>query len=257
MLKYWCRYAVLWGLAVVLCGSTVRAQGLPQLPGDGTWVRYDGTYVVEQPGAEPAAARKQYTQRITISSVGQEMVEGEPARWIEIKVETSREGADSVEQGKYGLKLFKVLVRERDVRLGQRPYLPVVRGYRRYGQGEVEPLSSGLLRFCPTITLLDQYPDLREVGTEEIASGLGRLACMRLEGSRSREGNDARSRNEGELWISEEAPFGLVRWRATLSLEVSRFVDGQTRVLPESTLSTELTAAESGQGAVSELPNAT
>jgi hypothetical protein len=241
-------------LSTLSLPRAAQGQIILRLPDDGTWVRYEGSYRVQSSEAEAPNVEKTYVQHITISSVGREMVDGAPARWLEIKVETSSEGADSVEQGKYGLQLYKVLVREQDVTQSSREYLPIVRGYRRYGQSEAKPLASGLLRFCPSVSLVDHYLDLREVGSEDVASGLGTLRCAHLKGTRTRESENSRSKNEGEIWVSQEAPFGAVRWKSTLFLEVTKFIDGQTRTLPDSTKTTEMAAAEVGQGAVSEMP---
>ena len=67
-----------------LLPSTARSEGLiRKLPEDGVWARFEVEGRISH-GTE-ASQRFDSTGSLTISSVGREVVKGEPCRWIEAK----------------------------------------------------------------------------------------------------------------------------------------------------------------------------
>ena len=116
----------IWLLGILLAGgllSPVEAQGLIlQLPPDGTWVRYEGTYTQTEIRPDTALGKLEippWVEHVTIKSVGSEMADyrgaSVPCRWIEIKVERGRESEGAIAVGKTGLEIYKVLIPEASV----------------------------------------------------------------------------------------------------------------------------------------------
>ena len=82
------------------------AQGLIwELPADGSWVRFEGTYEKEMPGPDSndLNVKLQWTRHLIISSVGSEMAdfEGEQTacRWLEFKCVTGKATESGVAPG--------------------------------------------------------------------------------------------------------------------------------------------------------------
>jgi hypothetical protein len=77
---------------VVLCvliPTAVFADGLIyQLPGDGTWARFD----IDRKATPPDGKESTMIGSLTLSSVGAAEVDGEPCRWIEIAIEMKKDG---------------------------------------------------------------------------------------------------------------------------------------------------------------------
>ena len=88
-------------LVAQLCviGQVASAQGVVcQLPEDGTWVRFEGTYAQSEIRPDTPDGKldiNPWIEHVWIKSVGAESAEyrGEstPCRWIEIKIERGRE----------------------------------------------------------------------------------------------------------------------------------------------------------------------
>lgn len=245
------------GLTLAVSLSAGAEAGLlTKLPPDGTWSRYEGTWEVVEVRLSGETVRSSFTKRVTISSVGREMVDSEPARWIELKVETARTASGAARRGETHSQWHKVLVLEREIGAGDRPFLPIVRGYRRTSEQEAREMRGGLLRISPAITLLDdKYPQSQEAGTEEVSTDVGTFQCRRVDGKRVREIGATRFTNEGQAWYSDEVPYGIVRWRATIAREEAKETDGKKEYRPAGSSTAELTLVQTGTGAVSDLPN--
>ena len=105
-------------VCVISFSSALPAQGLIwELPPDGSWVRFEGTYEKEMPGPDTndLNTKLQWTRHLIISSVGSEMAdfEGEQTacRWLEFKCITGKATESGIAPGVSGPRIYKVLAR--------------------------------------------------------------------------------------------------------------------------------------------------
>lgn len=225
-----------------LCGlispAAVQAQGLIwSLPKNGEWVRYEGTYQqeVKRPTVAEGDLTLEFKRVITLKSVGVEEAEYEgasqPCRWIEIKSETGKASGTGLEVGPGGLRIYKVLVPEsavkgevfrtvEDDRKIHVSLIPVVKGFRKIGDGEVEPVESGALKIYPLISLLRHYQDFEATNSEEsVQVPAGTFPAVTYQGTMVMETPVERSINTGEVVRSDKIPFGVVKWTAQSVVE--------------------------------------
>lgn len=212
-----------------LCFSSVsNGQGLiHSLPEDGMAVEYEGTMV--QSTNEQDQNPLTWTSELTIKSVGQERAEyqgrEENCRWIEIKVVTGTSTAAGLDPGPVGQRIYKVLVPESkvisepvDASTIPNNMLPIVKGYRREGEGETVEIRSGALVFYPLICRLRNYDEpevIAESDTPEILASDLSITAKKLKGRMVMERQESRSTNEAEYWVSRDVPFGLAAWVVT------------------------------------------
>ncbi|QDV52658.1 hypothetical protein [Gimesia fumaroli] len=254
---------------VVSCSSSLFAQGLIwELPPDGSWVRFEGTYEKEMPGPESndLNAKLQWTRHLIISSVGSEMAEFEGAqtacRWLEFKCITGKATESGVAPGVSGPRIYKVLVPESAVS-GQLvdkqnipiTFLPIIRGYRKIGDRDVEPLKTNVLRFYPMITMLEHYTKWDSEGeATTVETPAGAVSAREFKGTFMSESPSARSKNEGTIWRTKEIPFGLAKWTVEITRETKGGTQPRSEFKMTSRIHVAMSAHEVGKNAESELP---
>lgn len=265
--------ALIFLLTLGLFGASsacAEAQGLIwSLPPDGSWVRYEGSYTQEE--VRPDATGNltlQWIRHLTIKSVGRAQADyrGETVdcRWIEIKVQTGRTLDGRVDTGSVGERIYKVLIPEAEV-IGRLQddeglpvsYLPIVRGYRKTNDRDPtpKPIKSGVFQVFPVVSYVRHYKTMDKWDVPgSIGVGADDFATTVLTGSVQQESRTFRVKHETkELHRSDKVPFGLAHWK----IEVVEERKGE--VLPRSdfTFATkvevEMTAAEIGTDAASEL----
>ena len=132
------------GLACLLANVAWGQGVVCQLPADGTWVRFEGTFGQVEIRPETAAGKVEiepWKEHVTIKSVGTEMAEyhGEETacRWVEIKIERGRVRDGKIDTGLTGLEIYKILIPEVavitdnvDVNGVPVSFLPIVKGIR-------------------------------------------------------------------------------------------------------------------------------
>jgi hypothetical protein len=255
-------------LGLCTTGQT-RAQGLIwSLPEDGAWVRFEGTYkqLVRRPDSTAGDLQLQWTRHLTIKSVGtseeawQDQVQ--PCRWIEIKVITGQEKEGLIDAGPGGTRIYKLLVPEAAI-AGQVldaegilvSHIPVVRGFRKVGDEDPQPIESGVFQVYPLISFLQHYrnlaPESSDPVQEQIPSGL--VSATVWKGSLTMESRTDRSSNQGQIWRTDEVPFGIAKWFVRDVREEKH--PTQSRDLFRETMEVELEMAahEIGTGAETEL----
>jgi hypothetical protein len=259
------------------------AQGLIwSLPADGTWIRYEGDYTQRDvkaqliQGAEPVRWHKE----LFIKSVGQEMAEFQeydgsrqtvPCRWIEIKARTGVLRDGEIDTGPAGQSIYKVLIPEHKVasmRIDEQgrtvdergvpvSHIPMVRGYRQVGENPPEPLESPALQTYPFLALVQQYRTLEQLSAQPedagVALGGSPVSAIRYRGTHAMENLVSKSTNEAELWLSEQVPFGLARWRVTVRRQAKDKAAPRSQFIDASTFDEELRAESTGSDAQSEL----
>ena len=255
-------------LAGLWSNSATAQVGVFELPPDGTWVRFEGTYA--QVETRPNAAQGNleippWIEHVWIKSVGEETAEfkGEqvPCRWLEIKIERGRERDGKLDTGVTGTEIYKVLVPASGVVNAPKDddgvpvaYLPVVKGFRKVGQGEVRPLTQPALQLYPVGLLLGYYRnwEVADTGVDPEV-GLGAVSADQLNGKVTIERPEGRTIQESTIWRSSEVPFGLARWKASIKREEKDARQPREEYKPASEITVEVRAREKGDGAQSEL----
>ncbi len=263
--------------AFLLTAQSADAQGLLwNLPADGAWVRYEGTYrqLVRRPQSTEGDLTLQWQRNLEIKSVGQEEAthdldhDGEEVtemcRWLEFKIVTANFVEGVPDPGPGATRIYKVLVPESYID-GQisddegiyRSYIPVVKGYRKLGDEPAQPLESEVLQIYPNLSLLRHYRDLQTDGTEQSADvpNAGSVTVNVLKGTQQMETSTQRSTNESEAWrsVSGDMPFGIVKWTAKTIQEEKNPTEARTAFRETVELTEELTAVQTGTEAESEL----
>ncbi len=254
-------------LCAVMAGEA-HAQGLIwNLPPDGSWVRYEGTYsqLVRRPNSTEGDLTLEWTRHLTIMSVGtsDETIGDEvvPCRWLEFKVVTAQPAA-LLDPGAGGSRLYKILVPERAI-LGRVnddanilvSYLPVVRGYRKIDDAEPQQIESGVFQIYPLVSYLHHYRDLKaESDTPEPTDiPMGVVPAVVFRGEMTLESAETRSTNQAEMWRSDEVPFGLAKWTVRDLREEKHATQSRDLFRETMEVTIEMSAHESGVDAVTEL----
>jgi hypothetical protein len=256
------------GIACLL-GTIASGQGVVcQLPEDGTWVRYEGTFAQVEIRPETAAGKieiEPWKEHVTIKSVGVETAEYRGAdtecRWIEIKVERGRILDGKIDTGLTGLVIYKVLVPENaviadNVDASGVPvsFLPVVKGYRKIGKADPKPLVEPALQVYPLGILIGYYRELKLVEEDvDPEVGIGAIKANLWKGEITIERRSDRTIQESTLWKSEEVPFGVARWSTKINRETKDDQAPRENFKPVSEVTIEMVAQEVGTDARSEL----
>lgn len=271
------RASLIGGLTVCLawlaCPATpASAQILIwSLPKDeGAWVRLEGSYrqTRDRPNSNAGAEVLELRSELTISSVGREMADVDgtetPCRWVEFKSVTKPGGLDQL-PGPGGTFIYKVLIPEDRV-VGKTTdeedlpitFLPIVKGYRRVGQREVEPIQEKALAVFPNIALVTYYPDLKAEAEEaEPLQVAGNPVAVQLfKGTRQFKRGTNRSANVASLWRSEEVPFGLARFQVVLTIEQKDLTASDDEFQRASLTEVDMAVVAVGNDARSELGEA-
>ncbi len=269
------RTLTLCATAILAVAELAQAQGLIRnLPDDGTWVRYEGTYreTVFRPESTEGDLQLEWLRHIEIKSVGREEAthdldnDGnevtEMCRWLEFKIQTGNGSEGVIDTGPGALRIYKVLVPESAVRTNLvdpegifLAYLPVVKGYRKLGDEPQQLLKSRVLQIYPGISLLRHFRNLDSDGTEQNIDvpTHGSVTAATFAGDLTSETAERRTTNAGEIVASDEMPFGIVRWTAKATREQKNPTEPRTAFREYMELTEELTALEVGTDAETEL----
>ena len=257
------------GLAIAISGvQSASAQGLIwELPEDGKSIHYSGTYkhTEERPDSSEGALTLQWDRQLWIKSVGTETArfKGQevPCRWIEIKVVTGKPTDEGIDPGLVGARVYKVLVPEPAIR-GQLlddqqipvAAIPIIRGFRRFGESDVKAIESGILQVYPLITFI---PHLRAMdqaeGTVDPQVQLGAIEAVQFSGLEKVESRTTRTTTEVTLWRSKDVPFGLAKWEITVRRERKDINDPRTEFKAASSIEIKMQADRVDEQAESEL----
>jgi hypothetical protein len=132
-------------ICVVAFQSSAQADGLIyQLPADGAWIEYD---IDQRAFDSKGATESQRTGTIKVSSVGSEVVDREPCRWIEIKrtykppimADQKPVQVDKQPDEPDFIELYKVLVPEMQAVRGEKPIGHLVRSWYKLEFGLITP----------------------------------------------------------------------------------------------------------------------
>ena len=259
----------LTALAIVSASTSIAsASGLIwSLPDDGAWVRYEGQYTLQAVSDADAEGSQvtEWIRHLVIKSVGQEQAEYNGSqvlcRWIEIKVITGTRSEAGIDPGPAGERIYKVLVPESGVIGDTRDetgipvsMLPIVKGFRRTGEGEVMEIGARALLVYPSIALLTHYPELELVSPQDSPTiRAGSVQARHVRGTWTMERANSRSTNIANMWVSNEIPFGLAKWTVSDNREIKDFTDPRSAFRESSRVTVEMSAHQVGLNAESEL----
>lgn len=255
---------------VCLLTQDALAQGVVcQLPEDGTWVKFEGTYAQTEIRPGTAAGKLEispWIEHVWIKSVGAEMAEykGEmtPCRWIEIKIDRGREKDGKIDTGLTGTEIYKVLIPESAVIADNVDgdgvpvsFLPLVKGFRKLGKAEPKALAEPALQLYPLGILVGYYRELKqteesvdpEVGLEDVKT------ASQWQGQVTSERASSRTIMESTIWKSPTVPFGVARWSAKITREIKDAQEPRDGFKASSEVAIEMKARETGKGG----PNST
>jgi hypothetical protein len=223
---------------LLLAPASARADGLfYQLPADGASARFD----MQMKGGPPGGEREM-SGSLTMSSVGRVEHEGQPARWIEVKLTMKEEfGEQTI--------VAKTLILEKHLKRGENPFGNFIKCYVRHGEAEVKDVkdTSGDDAGPLPAFLAGPLDNAKELDPAETDSALGKVACKGQTGKLVVPEGNRKVHVEFENRLHERAPFGVV----TSTMKFSVKQEEETR---ESGV-IELKLAEVGMGAKSELPD--
>lgn len=264
------RFVVAGFLGLVALVPAAEAQGLVlKLPADGTWVRFEGAYTQTEIRPDTATGKLDippWSEHVTIKSVGTESAEfrGEtvPCRWIEVRVERGRAAEGKIDVGVTGLEIYKVLVPEAAVTAESvtadgipNNYLPIVKGYRKLGQADPQPLGEPALRLYPLAVL---FAYCRELTTEERGVdpgiGLGAVSAEVRGCTAALERKDSRTQLDAKVWSSADVPFGIAAWTVKIARQIKDSEEPRENFRTITEVVAELKAQQSGGDATSDLP---
>lgn len=260
--------SVFAGIACLI-GSVTSGQGLVcQLPEDGTWVRFEGTYAQVEIRPETAAGKvviDPWREHVTVKSVGKEVAEYRDqqveCRWIEIKIERGRVRDGKIDTGLTGLEIYKVLIPETavikdNVDADGVPvsFLPLIKGYRKVGKSNAKQLTEPALQLYPLGILIGYYRELELVAEDvDAEAGVGAIKANQWKGDITIERPSSRTVQESTIWKSPDVPFGVARWTAKLVRETKDAQVPRDEFKPISEVTIEMVAQEVGSDAKSEL----
>jgi hypothetical protein len=265
----------LLALATSLLGAaSASAQGLiwniPTEEG-----RYEGSYaqVMKRPDDPAGDLKLNWTRHLTIKALGHEDgdIDGKtvPCRWIELKVITGPVKEGIIDAGPGGIRLYKILVpveaisqvkitNDKEVIDSDRvlaTYIKIAKGFRKIGNESAQPIETGVFQIYPTLTSLQHYRELTEVGPEDVPIRNETVACIHYKGEMVTEDLFTRSTNTADVWKTDSPtiPFGVAKWTVAVNIERKDSTQSRSGFVPLSEVTEEMIAAEIGDAAESEL----
>jgi len=265
--------AIAAAVAVVFSGVAAQAQGLLiRLPAeDGVGVRYEGKYkqLVKRPNSVQGDSTIEWNRQLKISSVGKEEAEFQgkmqPCRWIEFKVQTGHAKEGAIDAGPGSVRIYKVLIPESVVRNtvnepiaeGREIYtsfIPIVKGFRKFGDETAQPIDPPVLQIFPALSQLQHYRNLAQAGDPaELQIPVPNVSATLFKGSLTTESTTRRTTNSAEIYRSDSIPFGIAKWTAKTTTEEKPRTAVRTEFTLTSEITEEMSAFELISGAESEL----
>ena len=259
-------------IAGVLCllaaSQTSHAQGLLwNLPEDGSWVRYEGSYrhVKFRPQSNQGDLVLGFRRNLEIRSVGKENADYKgasvPCRWIEIEVVTGKEVDGSIKPGPGGQRIYKVLVPESEIHgmtIDENgipiEFVPIVKGFRKIGTNDVEPIETLALQVSPVLTLIRHSGTPQKAAAPESVTTIAKaVQGTKLTDKLVQESKTSRSTNTTNLWISDEVPFGPAKWTVNVLRESKGSTDLRNAFQQSAEITVSMQLAEIGTSAQSKL----
>lgn len=230
---------------LVLACLIVTASALPamagglldKLPADGSKAVYDMKLTSQRGGQEMSI-----TGTLTVSSVGQEKVDGKTCRWIEVDMTMEF-------QGMKRSTVAKFLVPESEFGADKDPTANLKKGWLKRGDREPSEIKSGNARSLGPLPVFFPGPlsDAKKLDAAKIKTGLGELECKGTSGKRTVKQETMELKVAYETRTTDKSPFGV----ASGTMNVTESRDGVER----GTTKMEFTLKSVGKDAKSALPD--
>lgn len=259
--------ACLFAAAMLTSAQSASAQVfIWSVPEDGSQVKFQGTYKTTQ--VRPKDMRGDLTlewdTELTVKSVGEEMADfkgkSQPCRWIEFVSIIKPRGQ---KPGPGGTRIYKVLVPAASITgalldtAGQpNDSIPIVKGFRKLGEGTVSEVKEKALALNPLIVPVTYYANLKAESEEPAPVTLpqiGDVPAVAKKGSVQHVSETIRTTNSAELWLSKEIPFGLAKFKVVVLQEQKDNAAAEDQFQRNATVEVEMSAVEKGTGATSDL----
>ncbi|MBL4884450.1 MAG: hypothetical protein JKY95_07935 [Planctomycetaceae bacterium] len=247
--------------------SNVQAQGLLwNLPESGTWVRYAGEYRQEtlRPQSEEGDLTLQWQRELEIRCLErtQAVYQGKEQTcvWLEFEIVTGQQVDGQLEAGPGSKREYKILVPE-SVVIGEKTlsakipqgFIPIVEGYRKIGNGKVEPMQAKVFQVFPVISQVLINEDAKVAAQEDVSVPTGAHQTDRIECTSAIEDASSRTGNVTQLWVSKNAPFGPVKWSVRIDRETKNAVDKRDQFKKHAEITVQMEAVQTGNDAVSKV----
>jgi hypothetical protein len=138
-------------------------------------------------------------------------------------------------------------------------FIPIVKGFRKVGTQEAQPVSEKVLAVYPMLSLFAYYRDFAQDGdaAEDVnLPQLGSVSAKAFKGSQILEGPVSRSDNKGEIWLTSDVPFGWAKYHVNLVREEKESSAPRNEFKKTAELDVTMEAVEKGTDAQSEIDGA-
>ena len=127
-------------------------------------------------------------------------------------------------------------------------------GNQTGGRVKGTAIESGVLQVYPALTLIGPYRKLEKASEQEedpMVTLQQPVTAVKHQGEVVTENHTSRTTNRGELWRSDEVPFGLARWRVELLREEKKSNEPRSEFKKSSTITVDMKAQAMGTDAQS------
>ena len=197
------RHFIISAIGLLLFSTAIFADGLIyQLPEDGTSVAYEMEITVGQADLPVLG-----DGTLTVSSVGQAVVDNEKCRWLEFNLKMKLAGRDQS-------VISKFLIPEKHLGRGKSPVDHVKKYWLKVNNSEVHASKDIKGQMGGTLYAFLSGPlqDVKKLEPEDVESQLGNLLCECSTGRLEFQHGDKNVSAEIDAWLHDKAPFGVVAW---------------------------------------------
>ncbi len=248
--------------------ANLFSQGIIRsLPAPGKWVRYEGRYeqIEIHPQKNQSNVTTEWLRHLTIKCLGDEIqasYRGKtvPCQWIELKVVTGKNSEGGIDAGPVGARIFRVLVPKSKVNSQvkdadgiRNAFLPIVKGYKKIGDGDVQPMRTKVLQIYPLISNLMHYRKLQDEGKAGIKIMENSISTKKQTGELTIESKLHKTINKAEMWASDTVPFGLAKWKVKIERFSKGSVTPRSEFQPVTEITVEMEVRDIGNEAESEI----
>ena len=133
-------------------------------------------------------------------------------------------------------------------------FIPVVKGFRKIGDEPAVAIEGQVFDLYPMVSFLRHFRNLESTGDEEtVQTPFKDLTGKLYKGDVVAETPTLRTTTVGEMYRSDESPFGLAKWTAKVNTETKQSTAARTNFLPSTEIIEEMSLVEVGEDAETEL----
>ncbi len=245
-------------ICLLTTSSLASAQGLVwSLPESGTGVKYTGDYrqTTYRPQSTQGDLSLDWRRTMEIRCLEREMADYQGANvacvWLEYEVVTGQQVDGNLESGPGGTRIYKVLMPESAIKGIEffqskvpNAFVPVVKGFQKIGDAEVEEFKHPVLQIFPVLSQVFLNEKLTVTGSESISVTAGQYDAQKIECQSAIEDPQSRTTNTTQVWVSDDIPFGTVQWKVRIDREVKTVADTRDQFRKHSEITIDMQAAQ-------------